>query len=166
MIFADLAAGDSVFLDANTFIYHFGPDPVLGPPCSQLLQRIENLELTGFTSVHLLAEVIHKLMTIEANVLFGWPLAGMVNRLRRHPAEVQKLTAYKVALDRICQSRIQVLEVPVAALQGAAAICQQTGLLTNDALIVALMQQNGLTRLASHDADFDCVPGLTRFAPA
>jgi hypothetical protein len=31
MIFADLAAGDSVFLDANTFIYHFGPDPALGP---------------------------------------------------------------------------------------------------------------------------------------
>jgi hypothetical protein len=24
MTFADLAAGDSVFLDANTFIYHFG----------------------------------------------------------------------------------------------------------------------------------------------
>lgn len=31
MTFADLAAGDSVFLDANTFIYHFGPDPTLGP---------------------------------------------------------------------------------------------------------------------------------------
>ena len=65
MIFADLAAGDSVFLDANTFIYHFGPDPTLGPPCSQLLQRIENQELTGFTSVHLLAEVVHKLMIIS-----------------------------------------------------------------------------------------------------
>jgi hypothetical protein len=39
MIFADLAAGDSVFLDANTFIYHFGPDPALGPPCSQLPPR-------------------------------------------------------------------------------------------------------------------------------
>ena len=46
MIFADLAAGDSVFLDANTFIYHYGPDPALGPACSQLLQRIENQELT------------------------------------------------------------------------------------------------------------------------
>lgn len=38
MIFADLAAGDSVFLDANTFIYHFAPDPTLGPSCSQLPQ--------------------------------------------------------------------------------------------------------------------------------
>lgn len=78
MIFADLAAGDSVFLDANTFIYHFGPDPALGPPCSQLLQRIENQELSSFTSVHLLAEVVHKLMTIEASALFGWPMADYV----------------------------------------------------------------------------------------
>src|SRR5437764_10787312 len=138
MIFADLAAGDSVFLDANTFIYHYGPDPALGPPCSQLLQRIENQELTGFTSVHLLAEVVHKLMTIEANALFGWPLAGMANRLRRHPAEVQKLNAFRVALDQICQSRIQILDVPLATLQSGAAICRQTGLLINDALIVAL----------------------------
>jgi predicted nucleic acid-binding protein len=165
MTFADLAAGDSVFLDANTFIYHFGPDPALGPPCSQLLQRIENREVTGFTSVHLLAEVVHKLMTIEASALFGWPMAGMANRLRRHPTEVQKLTAYRVALDQISQSLVQILDAPLAILQSGAAICRQTGLLINDALIVALMQQHGLTRLASHDADFDRVPSLTRYAP-
>src|SRR5690242_12620371 len=103
MTFADLLAGDAVFVDANSLIYHFGPDPVLGPPCGQLLRRIENQELSGFTSVHLLAEVAHKLMTIEASAVLGWPLAGMANRLRRHPAEVQKLTAYRLALDQITQ---------------------------------------------------------------
>ena len=76
MTFADLQLGDVVFVDANTFIYHFTPDRVLGQP-----------------------------------------------------------------------------------------ICQQTGLLINDALIVALMQANRLTKLASHDADFDRVPGITRYAP-
>jgi predicted nucleic acid-binding protein len=166
MIFADLTAGDSVFLDANTFIYHFGPDPILGPPCSQLLQRIENQELTAFTSSHVLAEVVHKLMTIEANAQFGWPMTGMANRLRRHPADVQKLSACRIALDRVCQSKISLLGVSLVTLQSAAAVCRQTGLLINDGLIVALMQQNGLTRLASHDADFDRVPGLARFAPA
>jgi predicted nucleic acid-binding protein len=165
MIFADLVAGDAIFLDANTFIYHFSPDPVLGPPCRQLLQRIENQELTGFTSVHLLAEVAHKLMTIEASALLGWPMAGMANRLRRHPTDVQKLSAYRTALDQIAQGRVQVLPVPLAVLHSATAICGKTGLLINDALIVALMQQQGLTRLASHDSDFDRVSGLTRYAP-
>ncbi|MGH7170092.1 MAG: PIN domain-containing protein [Gemmataceae bacterium] len=39
-------------------------------------------------------------------------------------------------------------------------------MLHNDALIVAVMQANGLTNLASEDDDFDRVPGLTRYAPA
>jgi predicted nucleic acid-binding protein len=50
-------------------------------------------------------------------------------------------------------------------LATAAALCQQLGLLTNDGLIVAVMQANGITKLASNDADFDRVPGLTRYAP-
>jgi predicted nucleic acid-binding protein len=165
MIFADLVAGDAVFVDANSFIYALAPDPLLGPPCRQLLLRIENQELSGFTSVHLLGEVAHKLMTVEANALFGWPLAGMANRLRRHPAEVQKLTAFRKAIEQITQSQVQILTVSAAVLVSATAICQQTGLLINDSLIVALMRAHGLTKLASHDADFDRVPGITRYAP-
>jgi predicted nucleic acid-binding protein len=38
--------------------------------------------------------------------------------------------------------------------------------LSGDALIVAFMRHHGLTHLASHDADFDRVPGLTRYSPA
>jgi predicted nucleic acid-binding protein len=95
MIFADLVAGDAIFVDANAFIYHFAPDPLLEPPCSQLLQRIENRELEGFTSLHLLSEVAHKLMALEASTLLGWSLTGMANRLRRYPAEVQRLTAFR-----------------------------------------------------------------------
>jgi predicted nucleic acid-binding protein len=165
MTFADLVAGDAVFVDANTFIYHFAPDPVLGPPCSQLLQRIENQELNGFTSLRMLSEVAHKLMTLEANKLFSWPLTGMANRLRRHPAEVQRLTSSQGAINRVAASRVPVLAAPLSLLVDAAAIIKQTGLLINDALIVALMRANGLNRLASHDADFDRVPGLTRYAP-
>ena len=165
MTFADLVAGDSVLVDANTFVYQFSADPVLGPPCNQLLQRIENQELLGLTSVHLLGEVAHKLMTIEANQVFGWPFAGMANRLRRHPAEAQRLTLFRSCIEQIAQSRMQVLAPPLSVLVEATVVSQQTGLLINDALIVALMRHQGLTRLASHDADFDRVPGLTRYAP-
>jgi predicted nucleic acid-binding protein len=90
MIFADLPGGASVFVDANTLVYHFQPHPVFGPACTDLVERID--------------------------------LAGTVS--------------------------------------------QHTGLLTNDALVVAVMQANGLTNLASNDADFDRAPGLRRYAPA
>ena len=42
MTFADLLAGEAIFLDANTLVYHFVSDPLYGAACSQLLQRIEN----------------------------------------------------------------------------------------------------------------------------
>jgi predicted nucleic acid-binding protein len=166
MTFADLVAGDAVFVDANPFTYHFQPHPAWGPPCTDLLRRIENQELIGYTSTHVLSEVSHRLMTIQASALLGWPFAGIGNRLRSNPAEVQKLTAFRQAIDQILGSKFQVLTVPPPLLATAALLSQQIGLLTNDGLIVAVMQAHGLTKLASSDKDFDCVPGLTRYAPA
>jgi predicted nucleic acid-binding protein len=166
MTFQDLVAGDAVFVDANTFIQQFQPHPVLGPFCDQLAQRIDNLELQGFTSTHVLGEVTHRLMTTEACTSLGYLQTGVGNRLRTHPHDVRKLHAFRRALDHAVQSNLQILTVTPATLVTAADICQQVGLLTNDALIVALMQAHALTKLASSDKDFDRVPGITRYAPA
>ena len=98
MTFAALAAGESVFLDANPLVYHL-------------------------------------------------------------------LTNFRQAIEKIAQLNIQVLTVPTGLIATAAAVSQQYGLLSNDALIVAIMQANGLIHLASLDGDFDRVPGLTRYSP-
>ena len=94
------------------------------------------------------------MMTIEANALLGWRFTGMANRLRKHPADVQKLAAYQLVIDRITHSRVQVLPFTVPLVVAGAAVSRQYGLLTNDALIVAVMQANGLTRLASQTARY------------
>jgi len=166
MTFADLVTGDALFVDANTLTYHFQPHPVWGPPCTDLLRRVENQELVGFTSTPVLSEVSHRLMTIQASALFGWPFVGIGNRLRTNPAVVQQLTAFRQAIDQVLQSNFRVLTIPPPLLATAAALSQRIGLLTNDALIVAVMQANGLTNIASEDADFDRVPGIARYAPA
>jgi predicted nucleic acid-binding protein len=164
MIFADLPAGASVFLDANTLVYHFGPHPVFGPACNQLLQRIENGEIAGITSTPVLSELAHRLMTFEASALFGWP-SKVVDRLKQNPSAVGQLTHCRQAVAKVPQLNIKVLIIPETLVETAAAVSQQTGLLSKDALIVAIMQAHGLTNLASHDADFDRVPGLTRYGP-
>lgn len=105
-------------------------------------------------------------MTIEAHHRLGWPFAGIGNRLRSNPLEVQNLTVFRLATEKVLQGRIQILNVAPAALAAAVVLCQQHGLLTNDGLILATMQAHGLTKLASHDADFDRLPGITRYAPA
>jgi predicted nucleic acid-binding protein len=200
MIFADLAAGDAVFVDANTLVYHFGPHPTFGPACQQLTHRIENQDLFGFTSTHTLAEVAHQLMIAEALTLPSWSPGKVKKRLHQQPAALQQLTLFRTAVETVLQSQIKVLTIAPSLLGAATtvrAVCrclaytnpkreressltlrvrvtnpttnrssQQFGLLTNDALTVAIMQANGLTRIASHDTDFDRVPGITRYSPA
>ena len=84
MIFTDLAAGDAVFVDANTLIYHFTNHPKYGPACTTLVERIEQKEITGFTSSHCLADVAHRIMTIEA---MGRPVGLAGFRLGRTAQE-------------------------------------------------------------------------------
>jgi predicted nucleic acid-binding protein len=98
MTFADLGAGDSVSLDANTLVYHFSPHPQFGPACNQLVQRIQNQDLLGFTSTHLLTEVAHRLMTFEAATLAGWSPGKVARRLRQQPAAIRNLTRFRVAV--------------------------------------------------------------------
>jgi predicted nucleic acid-binding protein len=165
MNFAQLALGDAVFVDANTLTYHFEPHVRWGAGCTQFLQRIEKQQLMGYTSIQVLGEVSHRLMTIEAHKLLGWQIAGIGNRLRTHPAEVQKLGLFRTAVEKLLQSKLQILTVTPSLLATGVAVSQQLGLLTNDGLIVAVMQAHGLTKIASNDTDFDRVPGLTRYAP-
>lgn len=165
MTFADLPQGASVFVDANALLYHFTADPQFGAACTALLERIELQELIAFTSTHVVSEVAHRMMTIEAAQRFGKPFAGIARWLKKHPAETQQLTSFRQAMLEVPRYRIQVLIIPADLLDAAAAVTQQTGLLHNDALVVAIMQHHGLTNLASSDTDFDRVPGITRYGP-
>lgn len=165
MTFADLPAGESVFVDANTLIYHFAADPQYGAACTDLVKRIERKQLLGFASSHVLSDVAHRLMTIEAILVYGWPIPGIAQRLRRNHAEIAKLTRFRQAVDEVPLLGIQVLPATQSLVSAAAIVSQQFQLLSGDALIVAVMQQHGLTNLASLDSDFDRVAQLTRYAP-
>jgi len=72
MTFATIPSGAAVFLDANTLVYHFSVHPVFGPPSTDLVERIENREVNGFTSADVVSDVAHRLMTVEAIGQFGW----------------------------------------------------------------------------------------------
>ena len=165
MNFASVPAGATIFLDANTLIYHFNNHAQYGTACTQLLKRIELQQLHGFTSAHVLTDVVHRLMTIEAASLPGWTYKGIVTRLRKHHAVIPKLTVFPQAITGIRPMRIQVLPVTLDLVESAAHLSQQHELLTGDALLIAVMQAHGLTNVASLDPDFDRVPGITRYGP-
>jgi predicted nucleic acid-binding protein len=165
MTFANIPAGSHVFLDANTLVYHASADPHYGPACKQLMQRISRREIEGFTSAHVLGDVAHRVMTLEAIANLGWKAKGIAARLRKSPIEIQKFSGFRQAIQEIAQIGVQTLAIDFALISAATVLSQQYGLLTGDALIVAVMQHYQLSVLASHDSDFDRVPGITRYAP-
>jgi predicted nucleic acid-binding protein len=165
MTFLDLQQGDAVFVDANTLIHHFTNHPRYGAACTRVVERIEQKEIQGFTISHCLADVAHRLMTIEAMHRLGWPAAGLAARLKKHHSEISALRLYQLATTKVGRLRIVVLPTIEALVLTATQFSQQFELLTGDALIVAAVRQQGLTKLASEDADFDRVTGLVRYAP-
>jgi predicted nucleic acid-binding protein len=92
-------------------------------------------------------------------------LAGITRRWQKHPAEIQKLSRFRQAIDEVPRLGIEVLPVERHILPLAASLAQLHGLLTNDAITAATLQDQAIVHLASHDSDFDRVPGLTRYAP-
>src|SRR4051812_19794809 len=131
MIFADLVRGQQIFLDTNTFVYHFGPHAALGPACNQLVQRIENQELEAFTSTHILTDVAHRMMMVEASGLPGWTTTNVRSRLQKQSTVIQSLTRFIKAIETILNSPVQVLTIAPALVLQAARISQRHGLLSN-----------------------------------
>jgi predicted nucleic acid-binding protein len=163
--FDDLPAGATVFIDANCLVYAATADQTYGAVCQRLLEEVEKKNLQACTSAHVLADLSHRLMTIEAALRFGRPMQGIANWLRRHPAEVQSLSQYRQSLDDLLAIPLPLHPITGPQVTRAADFSRQHGLLTSDAVIVAVMRDHGLTHLASNDTDFDRVPGISRYAP-
>jgi predicted nucleic acid-binding protein len=125
MTFDDVLAGASLFLDANSLVYYFASDPILGPSCVRLVTRIQNQELRAYTSTHVLSEAAHKLMIVEAAALFRWK-SKVTQHLRRQPDKVQQLTRFRQAIQQVPHLAIQVLTISPSLIDAAALVSQQT----------------------------------------
>ena len=105
-------------------------------------------------------------MTVEAMNQHNWPPTALAARLRKHHDRIPQLALYALAVSKVPQLSIQTVPITEALILAATGLSQKHELLTGDALIVAVMNQHGITNIASRDADFDRVPGLTRFGMA
>jgi predicted nucleic acid-binding protein len=158
----DVPSGVRVFLDATIFIYHFFKE---SPQCRHLLERCEQRDVLGVTSVVAFNEATHRLMMMEA-VRSGLVTPGGVPRkLRQRPDVVTKLRDYIWQVQSIPTWGIDVLPVDLGRALRAADVRSATGLLTNDSIIVATMQDEGLAAIATADGDFERVDGLQVFRP-
>ncbi len=157
----NLPSGSDVFLDANIFIYALCNQ---SSECLTLLQRCAREEVFGITTVDLLNETTHRLMLAEACAR-GIISKEKASSLRRRLSDIRDLGRYWQQMQAVLGLNLIILETKQTRLHKAHAERANYGLLTNDSLIVAAMREYGITNIASADADFDHIPGLTRYRP-
>jgi len=156
-------AGSRVFVDSTIFIYHFTR---ASEDCRRFLERCEKGDLKAATSAVVLAEVAHRLMTIEA-VARGLISSGNLARKRRaNPDIVKSLEGYQLQVERVPLMGVEVLPLDLRALLHSYDIRKRHGLLVNDSLAVATAMLAGIRAMATTDADFSGVADLDIFAPA
>jgi len=111
-------------------------------------------EFSRFTSVIVLNEVFHKTAIADAKKSFNIPLKNIVTFLKRNPEKFKSLNQPWVALENIVRiPNLIILEVDFNIY----------GLLSNDALHLAVMKENNLVNLASNDLDFGRVEWINLY---
>jgi predicted nucleic acid-binding protein len=157
----NLPTGSRLFLDANIFVYAFLSH---SNQCRELLARCATEQVLGITTLDVVNEVTHRMMLAEA-LGSGVIKRDRVRDLRGKWREVAKLTEYWTQTSAIFGLNILVLPTDEARLRRAQTIRTRHGLLTNDSLIVAVMEEFEIQSLATRDDDFDHVSQLTVYKP-
>ena len=159
--FRQIPSNIAVMLDANIVIYALFPPSSKHASCKRLLERGARGTLQLHLAVNSAADIIHRAMVLE---VLGQGLfhksADVVTYLKKHPQAIQKLTRYKTILRDLRQARINILPLSYRDLHTSKKYREKYGLMTNDSIIVAVMEREKIRYLATNDADFQRVPGI------
>jgi predicted nucleic acid-binding protein len=148
MRFDAIEEGSAIFVDANVFIYHFVG---ASPQCTGLLARCESRQLRGSTSVLVLAEVCHRLMTVEAVQEKLISPGNVVRKLAERPNVIRQLVTYQSSIEAIPSMGIEIAPTSEEIVMQGLRLQRRYGLMTNDSLIVAAMLHEGFRLLAAAD---------------
>lgn len=151
-----------VFIDSNIFIYHFTG---VSEESSSFLACCEEDELSGITSVNVLLEVLHRLMMVEAVKKNLIKPPSLVQKLKDKPEKVCQMNDYFTNTIAVLDMGIKVYPITPELLKSSQMIRAQYGLLVNDSLIVALMQEEGIQKLASNDDAFSKIDWIKLYKP-
>lgn len=157
MRFEEIAPGQAVFVDANVFLYHLTGR---SQACRDLLARFEAGEVQGLTGTHVVLEVLHRLMMLEAVQRALVSPGNVARRLKEHPEVVRLLSEYARHAGRISDMGIRVLPIDGELVRSSHEVRTRTGLLVHDSISVTMMEQQGMTVIATQDKDFLRVDGL------
>ncbi|HSE84176.1 MAG TPA: PIN domain-containing protein [Thermodesulfobacteriota bacterium] len=152
MKLSEIKTGETIFIDSNIFIYHFTG---VSEESSLFLRRCEEGEITGFTGINVIIEVLHRLMMIEA-VTKGFVQPGDV---------AKKLIDYETNALSIIDMGIEVVSLSEDIIKAGSQFRRKYGLLVNDSLTAAMMDMERIINLATLDKDFTRTKEINVYSP-
>lgn len=151
-----------VLIDANIFIYANQQSSV---QCVKLLERCANNEVIGVLTTHILAEVMHVLLLGEAKDLGMIKAGNPAKQLSEKPQLVKALNRYESLVRDLLTFGLQLEPLQREDFITAISIQRQYGLMTNDALFMAVATRLRINAIASADRVFSNVQGIIHYSP-
>ena len=158
----EIPSGTECFVDANIFIYHFSG---VSGECSKFLRRCEEGDIVGVTATNVVLEVLHRLMMIEAVRKGLITPPNVLKKLQKSPAIVRELGDYFSNVEKISRMGIRILSFSWETVKSSQAIRARYGLMVNDSIIVAVMNEKGIGALASNDDAFEGIEDISLYRP-
>jgi predicted nucleic acid-binding protein len=159
---SSIPAGAWVVIDTNILVYASQQRSL---ECVELLRRCASGELQGVVPVPMVAELVHSLMLIEARENNWIEPANAARALAERPDLVRRLIRYEIQTREFFGIGLKIEPVGAADILEAMRIQKEAGLLTNDALLLAVAQRLGCEAVASSDKAIARAPGFMVHAP-
>ena len=162
MKLGQIESGELVVIDANILVY---ANQQKSQECVQLLGRCARGEVKAVVPMPIVAELMHTLMLIEAREN-GWIDRPNPSRvLSEKPELVRRLTNYEKQMRQFFGIGLRLESVVTVDLIEALGIQREFGLLTNDALLVAIARRLSCDSIATADAAFRELRGFMVYTP-
>jgi len=158
----EIKKSEAVLLDANVLVYG-----VLhkSEQCTKLLRRCAERDIIGIVGLQQLAEVMHRLMMVEARDN-GWTTGGNpAKSLSERPDRIRLMNRYSDIVKGLLASGFRFESLMAEDFSAALRVQREYGLLTNDALFIAIADRLRIQAIASADKIFNQVQGVILYLP-
>lgn len=157
-----IPAGSWVAIDTNILVY---ANQGRSPECAELLRRCAAGDLQGVVPAPMVAELIHGLMLIEARENSWIERSNAARALAERPDLVRRLMRYEAQMREFFGIGLRIEPVGAADFLEALRIQRETGLLTNDSLLLAVARRLGSEAVATADQAIARASGFTVYSP-
>ena len=151
-----------IIIDTNIFVYAAQRD---SKQCVKLLEKCATDEMFGILPTHILAELTHVLMLAEARDIGLIKGSNPAKQLAENPSKIKALNRYEVLIRDLLSIGLKLESLQREDFLTAMSLQRQYGLLTNDALFLAVAIRLRVTVMATADKIFENIPGILVYSP-